>query len=54
MKLQKHKTHKVGDKQYYKYVIVIPEETVKSLGWKEGEELEAEESNKILRIKMGK
>ena len=42
MQLQKHKTHKVGDNQYYKYVIVVKEKLIKTLGWKEGDELEAE------------
>ena len=40
MKLQKQKTHRVGDKEYYKYVIVVKEKLIKALGWKEGDELE--------------
>lgn len=36
-KIQKHKTKKVGDKQYYKYVIVIPEEFVKRADLNEGD-----------------
>ena len=41
MKLQKQKTHKKGDKQYYKYVIVIGERLVKALGWGAGNDLTA-------------
>lgn len=40
MKLQKHKTRK--DKDYHKYVIVIPGEKVEVSGFKEGDELKAE------------
>ena len=40
MKLQKHKTRK--DKDYHKYVVVIPEEKVEVSGFKEGDELKAE------------
>ena len=42
MRLQKQKTHRSGNKQYYKYVIVVKEKLIKSLSWKEGDELEAE------------
>lgn len=40
MKIQKHKTRK--NKNYYKYVVVIPEDKLKESGFKEGDELEAE------------
>ena len=43
MKLQKQKTHQVGDKEYYKYVVVVKEKLIKALGWQEGDELKAEE-----------
>ncbi len=40
MRLQKHFARKVGNKEYSKYVVVIPPENVEKLGWEEGEELE--------------
>lgn len=40
MRLQKHKTRK--DENYYKYVIVIPEDKIKESGFHVGDELEAE------------
>jgi len=40
MKLQRHKTRK--DKDYYKYVVVLPEGKIQESGFKEGDELEAE------------
>lgn len=40
MKLQKHKTRK--DKDYHKYVVVIPEDKIEKSGFKEGDEFEAE------------
>ncbi len=42
MHLQKQLSRKVGDKEYAKYVIVIKSKYIEELGWKEGEELEAE------------
>lgn len=52
MKLQKHKTRK--DKDYFKYVIVIPEEKVKESGFKEGDELEAEAKKGEIKLVKGK
>ena len=47
MKLQRHKTRK--DNDYYKYVVVIPEKTIKQAQLKEGDKLEADaEKNKIV------
>lgn len=40
MRLQKHTSRKVESKEYAKYVVVIPPESVAKLGWQEGEELE--------------
>lgn len=49
MKLQKQLSRKVGEKEYPKYVVTIPPEKVKEVGWKEGEELVAKtEKNKII------
>jgi len=40
MRLQKHYVRTVKEKDYSKWVVVIPPEKVEELGWKEGEELE--------------
>jgi antitoxin component of MazEF toxin-antitoxin module len=50
MRLQKHVTRKVGDKEYAKYVVVIPPEHIDELEWKEGQELEPEVKGKKLVI----
>jgi len=42
MYLQKQLSKKVGDKEYAKWVIVVPPKIIEKLGWKSGEELEAE------------
>jgi hypothetical protein len=39
MKLQKHGSRKVGEKEYFKWTLVIPPEEVEKTGWKEGDEL---------------
>jgi len=39
MKLQKHVSKKKGKKEFFKYVIVVPNKTVTKLGWQRGEEL---------------
>jgi len=39
MKLQKQVAYKYKDKTHHKYVIVLPENTVNELKWKEGQEL---------------
>lgn len=41
MRLQKHFSRKFKGKDYSKWVVVVPPEKVKGLGWKEGEELES-------------
>ena len=50
MKLQKQLSRKYGDKEYAKYVIVIKQKHIEKLGWKEGEELEAEVKGEKLII----
>ena len=45
MKLQKQEAYKYKDTIHYKYAIIIPENTIKALGWKEGDELKAEGKN---------
>ena len=42
MKLQSQISREYKDKKYKKYWIVIPCKLVKKLGWKTGEELEAD------------
>lgn len=42
MNLQKQLSKKIGDKEYAKWVLVIPPKLIEKLGWKAGEELEAE------------
>ena len=49
MKLQKQLSRKVGTTEYAKYVIVVPPETIKQVGWNEGEDLRAEiKGNKLV------
>jgi len=50
MKLQKHFAKKIGEKKYYKYVVVIPEDEVKKAGFKKGDELEAESKKGEVRL----
>lgn len=35
--IQRHKTRKLGNKQYHKYVIVIPDEIIKKADLSEGD-----------------
>ena len=42
MKLIKQKGRDYGEKEYFKYLVVIPNKLIQKLGWKGGEELEAE------------
>ena len=42
MRLQKQLSQKIGNKEYVKYVIVIKPKLVERLGWKKGQELEAD------------
>jgi len=41
MKLQKQLSKKYGDKEYSKYVIVVPQDIIAKLEWKGGEEIKA-------------
>ena len=40
MRLQKRFNRKVGNKEYSKWVVVLPNDKVQELGWKEGVELD--------------
>lgn len=51
MRLQKQLSRKVGDKEYAKWVLVLPTEVVKSAGWKEGEELIVESKRNQIILK---
>lgn len=42
MRLQKQLSRKKENKEYVKWVVVIPPSKVEELGWKEGEELKEE------------
>ena len=53
MKLQKHLSRKVGDKTYYKHVIVIPSDLIGKLGWKDEEEIKGNVKNNKLIIEKG-
>ena len=50
MKLQKHKSRVVGDKTYYKYVIVIPQDLIDKLSWRDEQEIKGNVRNKKLVI----
>jgi len=42
MKLQRHLAYTYKGKKHYKSVIVIPDNFVMKLGWKQGQELESD------------
>jgi bifunctional DNA-binding transcriptional regulator/antitoxin component of YhaV-PrlF toxin-antitoxin module len=46
VKLQKRFNRKVGNKEYSKWVVVLPNTLVAEVGWKEGIELEADTNPK--------
>ena len=49
MKLQSQVSRKVGDKEYKKFWIVIPQKIIKKLGFKAGDELKVEvKGNKLV------
>lgn len=50
VRLQKIKAYTRDDRVQYKYVIIIPEESVKQLGWREGSELKESVREKSLVI----
>jgi bifunctional DNA-binding transcriptional regulator/antitoxin component of YhaV-PrlF toxin-antitoxin module len=54
MKLQKQVSRKVGDKEYEKSWVVIPQEILKKLSWKTGQELMGEIKGDKLIIKKKK
>ncbi len=49
VRLQKQLSRKVGKEEYAKWVIVIPPEKIKEMGWKEGMELDIDsKKNEII------
>ena len=53
MQLQKQLSKKVKDKEYAKWVVVVPPKQIKELGWKEGRELKTEIHQKKLIVDGG-
>jgi bifunctional DNA-binding transcriptional regulator/antitoxin component of YhaV-PrlF toxin-antitoxin module len=51
MKLQSQVSRKVGDKEYDKFWVVIPQKILELLKWKSGQELEPEVKDGKLIIK---
>jgi len=51
MRLQKQLSRKVGNKEYPKWVIIVPPKQVDALGWKEAEYLESEINDQELIIR---
>jgi bifunctional DNA-binding transcriptional regulator/antitoxin component of YhaV-PrlF toxin-antitoxin module len=54
MKLQKRFSRKVGKREYAKWIITIPPKEIELLGWKEGEELEADKTDDKLIVQKRK
>lgn len=54
MRLQKQVSRIVEDKEYSKYVIVVPPEEIEKLQWREGEELAHEVKEDTLIIRKAK
>lgn len=42
MKLQSQVSRKVGDTEYTKFWVVLPQKVIRKLGWKTGQELDTE------------
>jgi hypothetical protein len=51
VKLQKQSSKKKGEKDYPKYVVVIPQDKVVASGFHEGDELEAEAKKGEIKLK---
>lgn len=51
MKLQKVKSRKKGNVQYYKYIVVLPPKDIESVGWKPDDELETIKRKQALVLK---
>ena len=51
MKLQKQLSRKVGNKEYPKWVVIVPPKQIDTLGWNEGEYLESEVRDQELVVR---
>ena len=51
MKIQKHSSKKKGEKDYPKYVVVIPKHVIDESGFQEGDELEAEAKKGEIKLR---
>ncbi|HLC86340.1 MAG TPA: hypothetical protein VJG30_03580 [Candidatus Nanoarchaeia archaeon] len=51
MKLIKQKGRDYGNKEYFKYILVMPNKLIEKLSWKGGEDLEAEIKGEKVIIK---
>ncbi len=51
MKLQKRLSRKYKDKEYHKYLLVIPSREIKKSGFKEGGELQIKSKKGEIKIK---
>ncbi len=54
MRLQKQVNRVVEDKEYSKYVIIVPPEDVEKLQWREGEDLSHEVKDDTLLVRKAK
>jgi len=54
VKLQKRFAYKYKDKDHYKYVVTVPSDEVKRIGWDSGAELTWSYSNNSLVLKPKK
>jgi hypothetical protein len=52
MKLQKRFNRRVGNREYSKWVIVLPDTFVTKLGWKEGMELDTDMNPKSKSLEL--
>jgi antitoxin component of MazEF toxin-antitoxin module len=51
VKLQKRFNRKVGNKEYSKWVVVLPNDKVQELGWKEGVELDIDNKKGAITLR---
>jgi antitoxin component of MazEF toxin-antitoxin module len=51
VKLQKRFNRKVGNKEYSKWVVVLPNDKVQELGWKEGVELDIDNQKGAITLR---
>ena len=53
MRLIKQKGRDYGTKEYFKFLVIIPNKLIQRLGWKGGEDLEVDVKDNKLLIKKG-